>query len=205
MISFPALKSVGTTNERLREIFTAKVPSADAVMMEEERKAATELADKRKKFEDHINQRLMEHVNFNLKNYQFYSAVDLAWEPPPLSKKIFPLVLYSQNLIDTGACASQLASLKCADEFVKKDEKGNITGIDPPKFFDVSINLVRSMITRRHAAQRNKYNNLFPYFKYESRSTSQVGKLRADVMSQRSDIMADQFDYRHTDTQVYRD
>src|ERR1051325_10073752 len=147
----------------------------------------------------------MEHINFSLKNYQFYSAVDLAWEPPPLASKIHPLVLYAQNRIDVGTCASQLATLKCADEFVKKDEKGNVVGIDPPRFFDVSINLVRSMITRRLAAQSNKYNNLFPYFKYESRSTSQVGKLRADIMSQRTDIMADQFDYRHTDTQCYRD
>src|ERR1051325_7761087 len=147
----------------------------------------------------------MEHINFSLKNYQFYSAVDLAWEPPPLASKIHPLVLYAQNRIDMGACASQLATLKCADEFVKKDEKGNVVGIDPPRFFDVSINLVRSMITRRLAAQSNKYNNLFPYFKYESRSTSQVGKLRADIMSQRTDIMADQFGYRHHDTQVDRD
>lgn len=205
MISLEALASVGTTNATLRDIFTAKPVAADAPLTEEERKKANLRCEIRKRFEDRINNRLMEHINFSLKNYQFYSAVDLAWEPPPLAREIHPLVLYAQNRIDLGACAAQLEALKCADQFVKKDEKGKITGINLPKFFDVSINLVRSMITRRLAAQSNKYNNLFPYFKYESRSTSQVGKLRADMMSQRADIMADQFDYRHSDTQAYRD
>ena len=205
MISFNALKSVGTTNEKLKEIFTARPMSADAPITDEERKKLDKRCEQRKAFEDRINNRLMEHINYALKNYQFYSAVDLAWEPPPLSKKIYPLVMYAQNRIDLGSCARQLAQLQCADEFVRKDEKGNITGIDMPRFFDVSVNLVRSMVTRRLAAQSNKYNNLFPYFKYESRSTSQVGKLRADIMSQRADIMADQFDYRHNDTQCYRD
>jgi hypothetical protein len=205
MISFDALKSVGTTNERLKEIFTAHPFAPSDTVSEEEKKEKDKLVELRKKFEDRINTRLMENINHSLRNYQFYSAVDLAWEPPPLAQKIHPLVLYAQNRIDVASCANQLTALKCADEFVKKDEKGNITGIDAPRFFDVSINLVRSMITRRLAAQSNKYNNLFPYFKYESRSTSQVGKLRADIMSQRTDIMADQFDYRHHDTQVYRD
>jgi hypothetical protein len=203
MISPAALEKTGTTNKALREIFTAKPAAVDAT--EEDKKLCEARCKLRKTFEDRINNRLMEHINFSLKNYQFYSAVDLAWEPPPLSNKIYPLVLYGQNRIDTATCANQLRDLKCADEFVKKDEKGNITGIDLPRFFDVSINLVRSMVTRRLAAQSNKYNNLFPYFKYESRSTSQVGKLRADIMSQRADIMADQFDYRHTDVQAYRD
>ena len=203
MIRFSALKSVGTTNERLKEIFTA-TPLAEGAS-DEDKKARQALCDTRKKFEDRINNRLMEHINFSLKNYQFYSAVDLAWEPPPLAQKILPLVLYAQNRIDASACANQLTALKCADEFVKKDEKGTITGIDVPRFFDVSINLVRSITTRRLAAQSNKYNNLFPYLKYEPRSTSQVGKLRADVFSQRVDIMSDQFDYKHHDVQVYRD
>jgi hypothetical protein len=205
MIRFSALKSVGTTNERLKEIFTATPLAEGGDFTEEEKEERKKLCDTRKKFEDRINNRLMEHINHSLKNYQFYSAVDLAWEPPPLAQKIHPLVLYAQNRIDVSSCANQLAALKCTDEFVKKDEKGTITGIDAPRFFDVSINLVRSITTRRLAAQSNKYNNLFPYLKYEPRSTSQVGKLRADVFSQRADIMADQFDYKHHHTQVYRD
>jgi hypothetical protein len=205
MISFPALKSVGTTNERLKEVFTAVPPNDNDVMPDEVRERRKKDCELRKKFQDRINNRLMENINFALKNYQFYSAVDLAWEPPPIAKKIHPLVLYAQNRIDIQSCASQLTALGCAPEFVKKDDKGNITGIDMPRFFDVSVNLVRSLITRRLAAQSNKYNNLFPYFKYEARSTSQVGKLRADIMSQRADIMADQFGYRHHDTQVDRD
>ena len=208
MPSLRVLKKAGTTNERLREFFSADCPKvedyeegADSGKYKQRKKDY----DNRIKFQDRINSRLIEGITFGLKNYQFYSAVDLAWEPPPLAKGLFPLILYAQGKLDLGACVNQLTELKCADQFVVKDDKGKITGIDLPKFFEVSVNLVRSMITRRLAAQSNKYNNLFPYYKYESRSTSQVGKLRADIISQRMDIAADQFDYRHHDTQVYRD
>lgn len=205
MVDLELMATVGSSNCRLKEIFTSTAPKAEEVLDDDKRKRRQCDYDLRVKFQDRINQRLMEHMNFSLKNSQFYGVVDLAWEPPPISKTLYPLILYAQGKLDLGQCADQLAALKCADQFVTKNDKGHVTEVDLPRFTDMAVHLVRSVVTRRLAAQNNKYSNLFPYFKYESRSTSQLAKLRADLFSQRTDIMADQFDYRDHDENVYRD
>ena len=86
--------------------------------------------------------------------------------------------------------------------YLRKNDRGEVVGVDMPKFFEVNINLLRSVITRRRAAQVQKYDALWPYFKYEPRDQTQVGKLRADMVSQRMDIMADQYGYRHFNSQA---
>lgn len=160
----------------------------------------------RQKLENELQDRINECISFGLANYTIYSAADLAWDSAPINKQIYPLMLYAQGKISVEGCAKELDRLKCANQFVKKDSKtGEITGIDLPRFYETTIHLVRSIITRRVAAQSNKYQSLYPYYQYEPRSTSLKGKLRADVLSQRVDIMSDQFDYRHHDIQCLRD
>lgn len=206
MIDFDILSDVGTTNARLREVFTAKLPSKlklDA-LPEKERKSIEKDVETRKKFEEQIASWIQEQVVFSLKNHSFYAAVDLAWDSL-LNRHILPLVLYAQGRIDVRACSAGLKDLPDGNTYVRKNENGDVIGIDMPKFFEVRINLIRSIITRRLAAQSNKYNNLFPFFKYESRSNGLVGRVRADAVSQRMDIMADQYDYRHVQTQITRD
>jgi hypothetical protein len=204
MVDLDILKQSGSTTERLKEILTARKPAVAESATDTDKKASED-SDLRLKIEDRINGRLSEGMTFGLKNFHIYSAVDLAWDAPPITKVTIPLTLYAQGRIDVAACAARLEALQCSGEFVKRNDKNKIIGIDLPKFHDVSINLPRSIITRRLAAQSNKYSNLWPCYRYESRSTSQVGKLRADLISQRADIMADQFGYRHHDTQVMRD
>lgn len=192
MIDYDILKEAGTTNDRLREILTCVDTECDDF-------------EKRKKIEDTIGSRMSEHVTYSLRNHQLYSAVDLAWDSSPINKSTMPLVMYAQKRIDMQACAQALDGVKSLKEYAKRDESGKIVDIDLPKFFEVNVNLIRSFITRRLAAQVNKYNNLYPFFRYESRTTGPVGKLRADALSQRMDVMADQFDYRHFQTQAIRD
>lgn len=205
-VDFDILDSVGTTHERLKEICTA-VPFAEGQQVtDEERERKDEDIKIRKKLEKMIGDRLMENIEFSMQNHYLYSAVDLAWDSTPINKATYPMMLYAQGRMDLTSCLNQLSQVACAQQYLVKDVTGKqITGINLPKFYDVNVNLVRSVITRRLAAQSNKYNNLFPFYKYESRSTNAVGKLRADVVSQRMDIMADQFDHRHHDVQVFRD
>lgn len=208
MVDLDVLNAMGSTQERLREIFTAQPPLNDeerARLPEEQRKKIERDCKLREEFESDINRRFSENINYALANYQMYSAVDVAWDAPPINKETYPLLLYAQGRLDLGKCAKTLKDLPCADKYTTKNDKGEIVSIDLPKFFEVNFNLVRSVITRRLAAQANKYNALFPHYKYEPRSTSLVGKLRADVLSQVMDIMTDQFDYRHHDIQVLRD
>lgn len=196
----------GSTEERLKQVFTARPYERGTKSISRQDKIQINKdCELRKHWEDRIQNRQEEHINYSLKNQHLYGAIDLAWDSAPINKELYPLMLYAQGRIDVRACHQQLCGVGCKDQFVTKDKDGNILGIDLPKFTDVYVNVVRSVLTRRLAAQCNTYNNLWPYFKYESRSTSQVGKLRADIMSSIADIMADQFDYRGHDEQVYRD
>lgn len=207
MIDFDVLKTHGTTNERLRELFTAKLPSSKVMdkMSKEDVAALEKDIERREKAEDLIASRITEHITFSLRNHHLYSSVDLAWDSSPINSRNIPLIMYAQKRINVDSCVKELDKLKVTDKYVKRDAAGKPTEIDLPKFFEVNINLVRSFVTRRLAAQVNKYNNLYPFFKYQPRGTSAAGKLRADVLSQRVDIMADQYDYRHFQTQVMRD
>ncbi len=209
MIDFDILNECGTTNERLRQFLTAKLPGREALerMTDDERKALDADIAMREKFEDMVEGWLSEHIEGSLKNHHLYAAVDMAWDSAPINKMILPLMMYAQGRIDIGRAKTALAALPESDreQYVRKNDSGDVVGIDLPKFTEMNINLVRSVITRRVAAQDSKYANLWPYWFYESRSTTQLGKLRADLMSQRMDIMADQYDHRHFVTQVIRD
>lgn len=208
MVDLDVLEAMGSTQARLREIFTAAPPATEAERAALPAEQVSKLDEDRKlrdKFESDINRRFSESISYNLQNYQMYSSMDLAMDCAPINKETYPLMLYAQGKLDLGKCAKELKDLPCADKYVTKDDKGTVVGINLPKFFEVNFNLIRSVITRRLAAQANKYNALYPYYKYEPRSTSLVGKLRADVLSQIMDIMVDNFDLRHHDVQVLRD
>ncbi len=180
-------------------------PTTLAGWSEEKKKAMEKDVALRKKFETRIASWLSEHVIYTLRNHRHYGSVDLAWDSTPINKHILPLMLYAQGRVDIAACAKALADVPNGNKYVHKNDSGQATHIDLPKFSEVEFNLIRSVITRRVAAQSNKYNGLWPFFKYESRKQTQVSKLRADLLSQRMDIMADQYDYRHFQDQVIRD
>tara|TARA_Y100000004_G_scaffold196480_1_gene266619 strand:+ start:363 stop:2684 length:2322 start_codon:yes stop_codon:yes gene_type:complete len=205
MVDFDILKQVGTTNERLREVLTATKPDKPTKLSKEEQENLDRDIKNRQRIEKLINSRLREHIVFTLRNHHIYSAVDLAWDSAPINKQTVPLVMYAQKRLSLDSCVSELSKLKVSDKFVRKSESGQPTQIDLPKFFETNINLVRSLITRRLSAQSNKYNNLYPFFKYDPRSTTATARLKGDVLSQRMDIMADQYDYRHFQTQCIRD
>ncbi len=159
----------------------------------------------RDRFQKMLQGWLQEHIVFSLANHSKYSAVDMAWDSMPINSTILPLIQYAQGRLDLNQVEKCAKDLPNASKYLKRDGSGNITSIDLPKFTEVNINLIRSVITRRVAAQSTKYADLWPHFKYEARDQTQVGKLRADLTSERMDIMADQFDYRHFETQCIRD
>lgn len=210
MIDFDILEQEGTTNERLREFFTAKLPSLkrrDALNKTPEgRKQLKEMekdVEYRNKFEVMIRGWLQEGIVFSLKTHAMYSAVDMAWDSQPINKNIWPLMQYAQGRIDTAKAVTLLRSAPGGASYIKKNEAGE-ESIDLPKFTEVNINLIRSVINRRCDALDENYE-LWPWFKYEPRDTTQVGKLRGDLSSQRMDIMADDYAYRHNQSQVARE
>jgi hypothetical protein len=190
MINLKILEESGCHERSVRELITSK---------------EGKYAEAREKMEREINSRISEGVEYAIDNHALYTAIDMAMDASPVNKQTIPLMLYAQGKIDLEAISATLGQLGCSEKFVQKDGDGKVIGVDVPNFFELSINLVRSVISRRHAALATRYSNLWPYYVYESRGTDLPEKLRADVLSQRVEVIIDQYGHRHHDSQCIRD
>lgn len=192
MVDLDILNEMGCSQRRLMEIFTTTDRSAAEWKI-------------REKFEKLLADRVNDGVKQCARHARLHQAVDMAWDSTPIQKESVSLLMYAQGKIDLPKFVGRLKELNLVDEYCKKNEKGEIVDVDIPKLVDVRLNLVRSYVTRRMAAQSSRFANLYPNFRYEPRSTSNVGKLRADALSQRVEIMSDQYGYRHLGDQCNRD
>lgn len=218
MIDYEILEEFGTDPKRLRAVFTAESDSKLNVHGEQlyKREAKTQedppkkkdFAEKlfktRKKWEDRIQTRIQNGRELSMRNYRMYMAADLAFDASPITPERFAHMLYASGdlKVDFQELYTEVRKVsgdKLADEMFVRDEKSphNIVGINVPKLTDITVNLVRPYIRRSVAAQVNRYENMFPFMRYESRSQGLDGKLRADVLSERVEVMTDQFGYRH--------
>lgn len=216
MVSLEILESCGSTSQRLRELFTAvasddysKPKKGESVEEKKERIAKGKQVERdiemRRRIDGRTQGRVYEGVNFSLKNWKKYDAVNLAWDSSAVTGATLPLLLYAQGKIDVGRCAKLLEGCKNGKDYIRTDAAGAAKSIDVVRFCETEFNLVRSVVNRRWAAQKNVFGKLWPYYEYEPRGTDAVAKLRADAWSQRVDIMADQFGYRRHDEQVILD
>lgn len=192
MVHPDILKKTGTTQARLREVFTCTKEGKDSRI--------------RERLTDLIQSRINEGVHNSCKNNTLYLSVDLAWDSLPINKFTIPLLQYAQGKINVQECGSKLEDIDPAltEKFVQYDDEGAVKDVNLMRLYEVSVNLIRSYITRRCAAQASRFSNLFPYFKYEPRGTDIPSKIRAEVLSQRVEIMAEQFGYRHIFEQSIR-
>lgn len=195
MVSRKLLEATGCTDARLREIFTAE---ADA---------STPNGKIRKSFEDRIRSRTLEGMQACLKNAHRWQAVDVGWDSTPVQPQTIPLLLYAQGKIKLDDCVTELEKSELGKQCVvrgKNDDGRDTIKIDMPRLYEVSINLIRSYVTRRHATQTARFSHLWPFLKYEPRGTDDVAKLRGDALSQRIEAMTDAYGYRHLCSQSYR-
>jgi len=190
MVNKDILKKYGCTPERLRDIFTAK--------------EGGENWEIRERFQDLIQSRILEGIRACASHAKLYMSVDMAWDSIPINKSTIPLLQYAQGKISIDQCHDKLQDLEVADKFCEYGDEGELKSVNALRLYEVSINLIRSYVTRRVAAQSHRFSNLYPYFKYEPRSTQLSDKLRADVLSQRVEMMVDQFGYRHQFEQIIR-
>lgn len=223
MIDFKVLESFGTTQQALRALCTAEPdgkltpvekriaqaawrrkynrdPGGDESMSAWYAEWKKFLVAKRKQLENRISDRCGEGIEAGLRNYRFNMAADLATENAPTADFNVPLDLYAQGKINLDQAFKEIQGMcgpERAKEFFAFDEKGNPTQIDVRRIGEVAISLVRPYLTRSVAAQEMRYRNAFPFYKYEPRSNSLVGKLRADVVSQTMEGIVDSFGLRH--------
>lgn len=223
MIDFDVLKSHGLTNKRLKEIFTSKAPEKlgtqtkgkrgksfkgeEAVQVDSASITGPtepyQTEDKsdwgiRQMLEKRIAGRLTEAWEYTVSNYKLWLPVDMAWDSPPITETNLPLMLLAQGKISLENCRKDVEALEVStgQSLIEKDKNGKPLRVNLPKFFEVSHNLMKQLVTRRVAAISARYNQ-YPFLKYDSRFTSQVGKCRADMMTAVADTMAEDFNYRH--------
>lgn len=190
MIDFDILKQFGTTDARIRDVMTAAPGSDDHKF--------------RKEIEDRIENRAFQGAMFNMRTYQVYAASDLAWDGHVITKEVIPLIQYAQGKISVKACDRQLQKLspEMRKQFCKCNERGEVEEIRINDFCKVWVNLVRSFITRRRASMTVRYTSQIPFLKYEPVSTSYTARLKADVLSQRVEMLVNQHNIRHEFDQI---
>lgn len=192
LIDFDILKHFNSTPQRIKEVFTAQ--------------AGSEHHEHRVSWERKLESRIHEGAEWGLRNFQFYYAADMAMDTNVITKELVPLSLFAQNKITLKDAASQLKDIspETAAKFVTEKDDGGFD-VDIPAFHKVVVALVRSFVTRRTAALASRYVKQTPLFKYEAIGTSPVASLRADVLSQRVETIANGYGYRHDLVQSIRD
>ncbi len=213
-MTFPdVLAKFRCTPERLREIFTAGVaPSTPAEVAIDVTTTALEAAktpktdgEIRKRFESKIRSRLIDGIGNNLRTARPNQAVDMAWDAPPIQRETIPLLLWAQGKIQIQGpgglinqlCGKDTPDSATAQKWFAKDPVTNELKVNTVRICETPIDLMKSYITRRHAALNALWSNLWPQMKYDPRGQDDVSQLRADALTQRVDIMADGYNYRH--------
>lgn len=208
------LARFGCTNERLREIFTAsrcgEILPEDAT---DEQKAARNRQEKnhkiRRRFEEEIRSNMLEGIATNCRNARPCQAVDMAWDAAPIARETVPLLLWAMGKINVpqlwDTLCRDVGETTAATFFKKKPTSSEIVNPQIPRICDVKIDIVKSYVTRRLAALDALWANQYPLFSYDPRGAEAVAMLRADALTQRVDIMADGYNYRHLGTQTRRD
>lgn len=158
---------------------------------------------KKKSFIKRMKSRIEEGRLKSFKQYRFYYAADLAWDGQPALEEKIPLTLYAQGKLTSEQCIKDITAANKSSEYVVKDKDGK-QHLSMGRLTDVAINVIRPLITRRVAAQAAKYLPLYPFFKYESRAKTEKGNLVSAALSQKVEIISDQFGYRQEFLQVLR-
>ncbi len=179
-----------TPRGRLRQIFTATQGEDGKI---------------RRRFEERIRGRIQAGVARCLRHSRKWQAADLAMDRPVVTGEVIPLQLYAQGKINNKRFVEWIRSTDPALEsvFCSKDDAG-VMKVDIPRLVEVSLGLIPAYVQRRLATQCSRFSQLWPYFRYEARSTSPVARCRADVLTQRVDMIADQYNYRHFFPQTWR-
>lgn len=177
-------------------------------LTEEERDKAwkdyiTKKENRKKNFIKKLKSRIEEGRLRSFKHYRFYYAADLAWDGQPALEEKIPLTLYAQGKLSKEQAIKDITAANKSSEYVVKDGTGK-EHLSLGRLTDVAINVIRPLITRRVAAQAAKYIPLTPFFKYESRAKTEKGNLVSAALSQKVEIITDQFGYRQEFIQALR-
>lgn len=159
-------------------------------------------ADKIAEWKNRMRLRLLAGRENNIKFHKIHHAVDLAWETP--FRQVTPTLLSS--LLDRDIPQATVEQtlrawgydLKSVFEEIPDPKTGKtIKKIAIPAFFQVFVPLVRAYVTIRLAKIMNDRKRQ-PFFKYEPAINTAKNRLRTEALTQRVEMMNQQYDYWST-------
>lgn len=196
MVDLDVLKSKGVTSDRMKEIFTASAKLTKGV------KSKDQIAQERIK--NRIRDRVWSGIQWNLSNYKYWHACDLAWDVP------FRQTTYSllKGLMDRKTPSKEILSaldnVDLSEMVTMFDKSGKVLSgrpdpqsiaevkIDAPTFFQIYLPLAKSYTTIRAAAIVNSYRQI-PFFKYEAAKSTAINRTKSDIITDRIEMMSTQY------------
>lgn len=210
MVDPKVLEKCGCTPDRIREIFTCEkggvldYDPTDSMVKSMPDKRDNSDQGIRRRFESRIRNNLFEGVQNMLRTYTAYQAVDIALDSPPIQKFTIPLMLLAKGQISINQFADSMKECSSDEELKMAMNKGKSIMSGKPRISEIHIDVTRSYLTRRLAAIDAVTYSLSPLYKFDAYGSDPVTLLRSDSLTQRIDMMANAYNYRHQDSQCWR-
>lgn len=229
MIDLALLKKRGCDVESLRAIFerpenreptfdrnTASagdtpVPEKEPKKKKGKDKETDEEAQSRKvnKLRNRIRLRIQNGRDWNLSTWRPFHAINRAMDVP-LEKAVTPTMLQTlvnrqwTSIKEVGESLSawgySLNDVVCEEMDAKVDGKP-VVKVNVPAFFQIIPPLVLAYKTIRQAKIMNDLNQT-PYFEYHPAFESAKSRLQCDVVTNRVEVMSEQYGYYNVDDQA---
>lgn len=191
MVDVNILKDRNITVERLKEIFTAK-EGKDHDIAENIRNI--------------IRTRIDSGISHNLCNYHYWHACDIAWDTP--FRQTTPTLVrhFVDNKFKPESILEALRGFDISDMIRVYDKSGNYLAavtnpsdvgqviVSAPAFFHIFIPLCKAYTTIRAAAIVNAFRQV-PLFSYAPAKFTKQNRIKADLITDRVEIMSTQYGY----------
>lgn len=167
---------------------------------------ARTLYERRKKWIDGIRTRTQEGRARFTRDFRHYMTCDLALDN---RSENLPLHHLATGKLDVRLDDSEIKDLETKyevklDKYIEKSDDG-IKRLNLPRLYESHFSVAKPVITRMTAEQSARTNSLYPFLKYDPRAKSKATeRLRADVMSQRAELIVDAHGWRSMNTQLIR-
>ncbi len=197
MVDLELLKKRGITKEKLKTAFTAETPSKEI-----------------KALKDLLTNRLRDGLSRNWQQARVWAAIDAAYDAPMDQVKWSFVQNLSQKKLDSSALTKELLDFglgklltpycsACQSSTCNPGCSGTARGValDLPAFYDVVIGLIPAYLKMRWAKLFND-RDLIPHYVYSPLKLTLKRKLQCDIITDRAQLMATQFDYRSDRRQI---
>lgn len=198
MVDLDVLASRGVTRDKLKDLFGAEVYAVQT-----------------KAIQQILHDRLKLGLERNWREARIWCAIDKAYDGPVdqvkwayvqnLSQKKLDSTALAKELIDWGlkhvmkaycskcnASTTQLDATTCPGGCINTTMEQRV---DLPAFYDVVVGLIPAYLKMRWSKLFNDRDQI-PFYEYQPAKLTLKSKMKCDIITDRAQMMATQFDYR---------